>query len=934
MSGRLISARLAPLARHIISNTPRRPFSFVSHNIPAGGLLRSDAGLRLIKRRPWPVGSYALHNVPAVRNISFARVIPKLVTKFATAGAAAGGAVLAGATYIQYQAGQAGGYALDLFHKAKDGASGIAIEAFGTATGVFDQIGRGWDKKREELDKVEYPEWLQRLMARDASSGSGEGSNRGPNPEPPKQSGAAVAAAGVTTGAAFGYGSQEEDEDKAEGEKIARDEQMMMLTKKMIEIRSLLQTVGQSDSLTLPSIVVIGSQSSGKSSVLEAIVGHEFLPKGSNMVTRRPIELTLVNSPDAHAEYGEFPALGLGKITDFSQIQRTLTDLNLAVPAKECVTDDPIQLRIYSPNVPDLSLIDLPGYIQVTGRDQPLELKQKIAELCEKYIKPPNVILAISAADVDLANSTALRASRKVDPRGERTIGVITKMDLVDPERGASLLSDKKYALRLGYVGVVCRVPSTTSGPKLFNRGSGNITAAIAKNENAYFSSHAEFGPDSRLNVGTKNLRKTLMHVLEQTMAASLKTTSEAISRELAEATYEYKVQYNERPISAESYLAESLDAFKHSFRGFSEQFGRQQVRELLKHELDQQVLNLLAQRYWNRPFEDLSVPLPEVDPLSSLMKADPEGENSIWQIKLDNSSAALTKLGVGRIATSVVADALQAHIDHLISTSRFSAHPFARQAITEASTSILKDLSYDISDELEICIKPYKYRIEVEDHEWAKGRENVMNALREELKVCEAAVKKMEEQMGGRKKVRDVMAFIDRVRSGHVVLEGDGIGGAGGFSAALLQKGREAVFLRDRVDVLKMRLLAVKSKQCMNKKNKYHCPEVFLDAVADKLTTTADLFLDAELLSKFYYIFPRELDARLGRSLSQNEVERFAREDPKIRRHLEVVRRKDLLEHVLKEMQSLRQLEAREKRYSVRRDEGKERRKGGWSLF
>lgn len=66
---------------------------------------------------------------------------------------------------------------------------------------------------------------------------------------------------------------------------------------------------------------------------------------------------------------------------------------------------------------------------------------------------------------------------------------------------------------------------------------------------------------------------------------------------------------------------------------------------------------------------------------------------------------------------------------------------------------------------------------------------------------------------------------------------------------------GREAVFLRDRVDVLKLRLLAVKSKQCATKTNKYHCPEVFLDAVADKLTTTADLFLDAELLSKFYYI-------------------------------------------------------------------------------
>ncbi|KAK7192048.1 hypothetical protein DPSP01_003914 [Paraphaeosphaeria sporulosa] len=932
MSGRLTSARLAQIARRTPANTPRLHRLFYTTNkLPTGGLLRNGAGARLAQRRAWPLGSYALHNLPATRSISFARVIPKLVTKFATAGAAAGGAVIAGVSYIQYQAGQAGSWAVNIFNKTYDGASEIAGEGVDTVSGIFGRISDGWGKTKEDLQKVETPEWLQRLIAKDESGGDEGGHGRGQGPEEPKKGGAAAAAAGV--GAAAAYAPADEDEDRTEEEKIARDEQMMMLTKKMIEIRGLLQTVGQSESLTLPSIVVIGSQSSGKSSVLEAIVGHEFLPKGHNMVTRRPIELTLVHTPDASAEYGEFPALGLSKVTDFGQIQKTLTDLNLAVPVTDCVSDDPIQLRIHSPNVPDLSLIDLPGYIQVVGRDQPPELKEKIAQLCEKYIKPPNVILAISAADVDLANSTALRASRKVDPRGERTIGVITKMDLVDAERGASLLSDRKYALRLGYVGVVCRVPSNASGSKLFSRGNGNITNAIAKNENAYFGSHAEFSSDSQLAVGTSNLKKKLMYVLEQTMAASLKTTSEAIQRELAEATYEYKVQYNERPLSAESYLAESLDGFKHSFRGFSDAFGRPQVRELLKHELDQQVLNLLAQRYWNRPFEDLSPPLPETDPLSSLPKADPEGEHQIWQIKLDSSSAALTKLGVGRLATSVVANAIQAHIDRLVANSRFAAHPFARQAITEASTSILKDLSYDIADELEICIKPYKYRIELEDNEWARGRENVTAVLKEELKVCEAAAKRLEDQAGGRKKVRDVMAFIDRVRNGQVVLEGDGIGGAGGFSAPLLAKGREAVFLRDRTDVLKMRLLAVKSKQCANKKNKYHCPEVFLDAVADKLTTTADLFLDAELLSKFYYNFPRELDARLGRGLSQSEIDRFAREDPKIRRHLDVVRRKDLLETVLKEMESLRQLEAREKR-SIRREPKEERRKGGWSLF
>ena len=149
---------------------------------------------------------------------------------------------------------------------------------------------------------------------------------------------------------------------------------------------------------------------------------------------------------------------------------------------------------------------------------------------------------------------------------------------------------------------------------------------------------------------------------------------------------------------------------------------------------------------------------------------------------------------------------------------------------------------------------------------------------------------------------------------------------------------GREAVFLRDRADIIKMRLMAVKSKQCASKQNKYYCPEVFLDAVADKLTTTADLFLDAELLSKFYYSFPRELDSRLGHGLSAADIDRFAREDPKIRRHLDVVKRKELLEHVLKEMEALRALEAREKRYSTRgtqtAGEGRERRGGKWSLF
>jgi len=229
-----------------------------------------------------------------------------------------------------------------------------------------------------------------------------------------------------------------------------------------------------------------------------------------------------------------------------------------------------------------------------------------------------------------------------------------------------------------------------------------------------------------------------------------------------------------------------------------------------------------------------------------------------------------------------------------------------------------------------------HKYRIELDDLEWERGRDNIAQVLKDELNDCESAVKHVEEEVGGRRRLRDVMGFIDRVRGGQVVLEGDGVGGAGGYSAALLAKGREAVFLRDRAALIRMRLAAVRSKQCSSRKNKYYCPEVFLDAVADKLTTTADLFLDAELLSKFYYSFPRELDARLGHSLSEAEIERLAQEDPKIKRHLDLVKRKELLEHVLKEMESLRQLEGREKNRSLRRSrsEPEKLESKGWGIF
>ncbi|KAF4452293.1 dynamin GTPase [Fusarium albosuccineum] len=902
-----------------------RPLRLSHTHRPPGGVLLADAAIRANLGRMWHgKNNAALHAVVTTRNASFARFLPKLMGSFIRVPAMFGGVALGAMAWVQYQATQAGTFAVNLFNTTTDTISGAASSLFGGAKDIAQQVNRGWDNTREHAS---LPDWFKQLLPTSEDAGNGGNGSQGSGGGP-KESRASGAAAVGASAAAYGYDrSSESDSPNDSGS--AKDDQMMVLTKKMIEIRNMLQQIGQSSTLTLPSIVVIGSQSSGKSSVLEAIVGHAFLPKGANMVTRRPIELTLVNTPSSKEEYGEFPDLGLRHITDFTSIQKTLIELNLAVPDSECVSDEPIHLTVYSPNVPDLSLIDLPGYIQVVGRNQPLELKQKISELCDKYIQAPNVILAISAADVDLANSTALRASRRVDPRGERTIGVVTKMDLVDPARGAAILNDQQYPLRLGYVGVI---PKVSQSQALFKMGPTNLFADIVRQENAFFSSHPlEFGPESGVSVGTATLRNKLMHVLEQTMSASLQGTTAAIQQELEEATYEFKVQYHDQALSAESYLAESLDAFKHSFKQFAQGFGRPQMYELLQQELDQKVLDLLAARYWNKPIGDLSVIQPDPNSISDLPKADPD--SLYWHRQLDASTSALTKLGVGRLATTTVSTALQSHIDALIKNSTFSRNPLARQVITEAASTILNERFYSTSDQVENCIKPYKFEMHLKPREWADGRQHVVGVLKQELQDCEAAMKRCEAAAGGRRKLKEVMSFVDKAREGSIVVEGDGLHGIGSFSAALLGKGREGVFLRDRADIIKMRILAVKSKQCANPENKYYCPEVFLNAAASRLAETAVLFLNVELLSELYFNFPRQLDLSLDRHLSQDEIEKFAKEDPKIRRHLEVIRRKELLELVLGKMESLQQLEGRE-RERKSGGSGRESKRGRWGIF
>jgi len=467
------------------------------------------------------------------------------------------------------------------------------------------------------------------------------------------------------------------------------------------------------------------------------------------MVTRRPIELTLIHTPQTPIEYGEFPSLGLGKMSDFADIQRTLTDLNLAVPASEAISDDPIDLRIYSPNVPDLTLIDLPGYVQISSMDQPESLKAKIASLCERYIREPNIILAVCAADVDLANSPALRASRKVDPLGLRTIGVVTKMDLVPPEQGASILAGNRYPLHLGYVGVVSKSP-------LLKDGKESKALVAQRAEQDYFGAHRDvFESSTSLMVGTGTLRRRLMEVLESSMASSLHGITNAVQLELEEATYQFKVQYNDRRITAESYVAETMDALKLRFKEFKQQFRRPVIRARLKEMLDEKVMDVFEQLYW------LDKRAPELGILAADPKLKPEEVEPYWRHKLEAASSLLTKSGVGRDSTILVADGLRSLIDSIAAGEPFTHHPRASERLIQFSHAILRDRIGVTSDQVENCIKPYKYDIEVEQREWEFGRQRAIELFEKEVGMCESKLKDIQKKVGGSRRLGGLIGYV-----------------------------------------------------------------------------------------------------------------------------------------------------------------------------
>ncbi|XP_070500588.1 dynamin-1-like protein [Chironomus tepperi] len=239
------------------------------------------------------------------------------------------------------------------------------------------------------------------------------------------------------------------------------------------KIQDIFNTLKIQNSIKLPQIVMLGAQSSGKSSVLESIVHRPFLPRGSGIVTRCPLVLQLIdykvngmkyrddeNDSTKFQEWGEFLHMPDNKFTDFEEIRKEIerrTD-ELAGSNKG-ICHEPINLKIYSPNVVTLTLVDLPGITKIPVGDQPADIEAQIKKLIMQYIKNPNsIILSVSAANADLATSESIKYAKLVDPQGIRTLSVLTKLDLMDKGTNAyDMLAGKVIPVKLGTIGTINR---------------------------------------------------------------------------------------------------------------------------------------------------------------------------------------------------------------------------------------------------------------------------------------------------------------------------------------------------------------------------------------------------------------------------------------------------------------------------------------------
>ncbi|XP_022181160.1 dynamin-1-like protein [Myzus persicae] len=315
---------------------------------------------------------------------------------------------------------------------------------------------------------------------------------------------------------------------------------MQSLIQVVNKLQDVFSVVGEQQIVDLPQIVVVGTQSSGKSSVLESIVGKSFLPRGTGVVTRAPLVIQMIryteetrrsmllthNIEDSEniTEWVEFLHKPNYFFFNFDLVRNEIESrTNILAGNNKGITNSQILLKIHT-NRYDLTFVDLPGITKVAVGDQPDNIDEQIQKLIFSYAKQSNsIILAVVTANTDPSTSESLQIAKKLDPEGMRTIAVVTKLDLIDDgtlQDTKDLLCGRRIPVKLGIIGVV-------------NRSQKDIIEN--KSMEATLSSETEFLKTNYPDICTKHGNKALARTLQMVLITHIKKVYPKLKVELEE---------------------------------------------------------------------------------------------------------------------------------------------------------------------------------------------------------------------------------------------------------------------------------------------------------------------------------------------------------------------------------------------------------------
>ena len=348
-----------------------------------------------------------------------------------------------------------------------------------------------------------------------------------------------------------------------------KDNILFKKLRKLINLVDQLRDVGVNEYIELPRIASLGTQSSGKSSVLESIVGLDFLPRGDGVVTRRPLELRLNHYTEGEP-YAIFEEVKGEKFTDFNKVRETIEKLTDDVCAGEKnIVDKPIVLNVYSKTCPDLTLIDLPGITRVPIGKQPANIEEITKKMATRYCEDPmTIMLCVIAANSDIATSDGLKMAKELDKQGTRTLGVLTKLDIMDKGTDAkNVLLNKEIPLKLGYIAVK-------------NRSKKDLTDKISmeemqKREREFFKNHPVYKHLPPSCFGNEVLIQKLTKILFRIIRENLPTIIKSINDSMRHCEEELKSLGTPMPTDEGgklnmiwNLLSEYCEVFKHVLRG------------------------------------------------------------------------------------------------------------------------------------------------------------------------------------------------------------------------------------------------------------------------------------------------------------------------------------------------------------------------------